>query len=188
MRQDGGEIGARDVPRVMVPGLLLFGAASLPAAAQTFPTNDPVLKRIWDIGMNNSHTEQLAQALGVASRIVWRDEMSLKEFSAELAAADVVCDQLGESFPGMVALDAMALGIPVIANFRPELLERCFSEPVAGNQASTPAQVAAHLAHLASSPRARVSAGRAGRAFARKHLSPAANAARCLAHLGGAVA
>ena len=47
----------------LAAGLLLFGAATLPAAAQTFPTDDPVLKRIWDIGMNNSQTERLAQQL-----------------------------------------------------------------------------------------------------------------------------
>ena len=29
----------------------------------TFPTNDPVLKRIWQIGMDSSHTMQLANAL-----------------------------------------------------------------------------------------------------------------------------
>ncbi|MEO5511125.1 MAG: M28 family peptidase [Longimicrobiales bacterium] len=44
-------------------GVLLLAAARLPLAAQTFPTNDPVLQRIWDIGMNNSQTERLAQAL-----------------------------------------------------------------------------------------------------------------------------
>jgi carboxypeptidase Q len=31
--------------------------------AQTFPTDDPVLQRIWTLGMEQSHTEQLAQAL-----------------------------------------------------------------------------------------------------------------------------
>ena len=52
----------RRITTLMV-ALGLASAASAPVAAQTFPTDDPVLKRIWDIGMNNSHTEQLAQAL-----------------------------------------------------------------------------------------------------------------------------
>lgn len=34
-----------------------------PLAAQTFPTDDPVLKRIWAIGMDSSQTNRLAQAL-----------------------------------------------------------------------------------------------------------------------------
>ena len=33
------------------------------ASAQGFTTDDPVVHRIWDEGMNNSHTAQLAQAL-----------------------------------------------------------------------------------------------------------------------------
>jgi glycosyltransferase involved in cell wall biosynthesis len=135
-------------------------------------------------GLHVAETEQLAASLGIASRIVWRDEVTLSEFYAEVSRADVVCDQLGESFPGMVAVDAMALGVPVIANFRPEILGRHFPEPIAACQASTPADVAAHLAMLAASPQARIKAGRAARHFARTHLSPAANAKRCLAHLG----
>ncbi len=48
---------------------LLAGAAALigltarPATAQTFPTSDPVLERIWEQGMDNSLTYPLAQAL-----------------------------------------------------------------------------------------------------------------------------
>jgi glycosyltransferase involved in cell wall biosynthesis len=135
-------------------------------------------------GLHVAETEQLAASLGIASRIVWRDEVTLSEFYAEVSGADVVCDQLGESFPGMVAVDAMALGVPVIANFRPEILGRHFPEPIAACQARTPGEVAAHLAALAASPQARIKAGRAARHFARTHLSPAANARRCLAHLG----
>jgi carboxypeptidase Q len=43
-------------------GLALAAAAPL-AAAQTFPTNDPTIKRIWTLGMDSSHTYQLSQAL-----------------------------------------------------------------------------------------------------------------------------
>ena len=38
-------------------------AASHAVAAQTFPTSDPVIKRIWTLGMDSSHTYQLSQAL-----------------------------------------------------------------------------------------------------------------------------
>jgi hypothetical protein len=47
----------------VVAGFVLLAAARVPLAAQTFPTDDPVLKKIWDIGMNGSQTERLAQAL-----------------------------------------------------------------------------------------------------------------------------
>jgi glycosyltransferase involved in cell wall biosynthesis len=135
-------------------------------------------------GLHVAETERLAASLGIASHIVWRDEVTLSEFHAELRGADVVCDQLGDSFPGMVAVDAMALGVPVIANFRPEILNRHFPEPIAACQAQTPFEVAAQLTMLASSPQARIKAGRAARHFARTHLSPVANARRCLALLG----
>jgi hypothetical protein len=42
---------------------LLLAARVTPALAQTFPTDDPVIKRIWAIGMDSSHTEQLAHVL-----------------------------------------------------------------------------------------------------------------------------
>jgi glycosyltransferase involved in cell wall biosynthesis len=135
-------------------------------------------------GLHVAETEALARSLGVDSRIIWRDEMSLRDFHAELSQADIVCDQLGESFPGLVALDAMAIGIPVIANFQPEIMGRYFPEPVAACQARTPSEVAGHLASLASSDRARATAGRAARDFAHAHLSPKANAVKCLRHLG----
>jgi hypothetical protein len=84
----------------------------------------------------------------------------------------------------MVSVDAMALGVPVVANFRPDILGPLFPEPIAGCHAATPDEVAGHLQRLASSPRARIDAGRAARRFARVHLSPEANARRCLRHLG----
>ncbi|MBV9881365.1 MAG: M20/M25/M40 family metallo-hydrolase [Gemmatirosa sp.] len=44
-------------------GLLALAAPRTPLAAQTFPTDDPVLKRIWTLGMDSSHTGQLAHVL-----------------------------------------------------------------------------------------------------------------------------
>src|SRR5215217_3721077 len=38
-------------------------AAARPIAAQTFPTADPVIRRIWSLGMDSSQTERLAQVL-----------------------------------------------------------------------------------------------------------------------------
>ena len=36
---------------------------AVPLGAQTFPTSDPVIKRIWTLGMDSSHTYQLSQIL-----------------------------------------------------------------------------------------------------------------------------
>ena len=137
-------------------------------------------------GLHVAETEQLAESLGLSRYITWRAETTLREFYDAIAMADVVCDQLGDSFPGMVSVDAMALGVPVLANFRPDILGALFPEPIAGCHASTADDVAAQLHRLGSSPRARIDAGRAARRFARMHLSPEANARRCLRHLGAA--
>ncbi len=38
-------------------------SAAFAASAPTFPTNDPIIKRIWAMGMDSSHTERLAEVL-----------------------------------------------------------------------------------------------------------------------------
>lgn len=135
-------------------------------------------------GLHVAETEAYAESLGIAGHLQWHDEVSLSEFHHQIAQADIVCDQFGDSFPGMVANDAMARGLPVIADFQPEIMAGHFPEPFAACQARTPDEVAAHLAALARSPKARTAAGRAARHFARTYLSPVANARRCLSLLG----
>ena len=46
-----------------IAAALVAAIAVRPAAAQSFPTNDPVLRRIWTLGMDSSQTERLAQSL-----------------------------------------------------------------------------------------------------------------------------
>src|SRR5476649_517495 len=42
---------------------LLLAAPHHPLGAQSFPTDDPILKRIWAIGMDSSQTMPLASTL-----------------------------------------------------------------------------------------------------------------------------
>jgi hypothetical protein len=51
--------------RRLIPAatLVLFTAGPAPMAAQSFPSDDPVIKRIWTLGMDSSRTTDLAQAL-----------------------------------------------------------------------------------------------------------------------------
>ena len=53
------------MPRSPLPATLALAllAAAHPAAAQSFPTDDPVIHRIWALGMDSSHVEPLSQAL-----------------------------------------------------------------------------------------------------------------------------
>ena len=48
---------------VLAMGAALAAAPCSRATAQTFPTSDPVIQRIWALGMDSSHTERLAQVL-----------------------------------------------------------------------------------------------------------------------------
>ena len=51
----------RRLAAAALAALLLAPATSL--AAQTFPTDDPTIRRIWSLGMDSSQTERLAQLL-----------------------------------------------------------------------------------------------------------------------------
>ncbi|HEX6965957.1 MAG TPA: M20/M25/M40 family metallo-hydrolase [Gemmatimonadaceae bacterium] len=48
---------------LLTAAVALLAVPLRPAAAQTFPTNDPVIKRIWALGMDSSQTEHLAEQL-----------------------------------------------------------------------------------------------------------------------------
>lgn len=45
-----------------IVALLTLGTA-IPAGAQSFPTEDPVLRRIWEVGMEQSQVERIAQTM-----------------------------------------------------------------------------------------------------------------------------
>lgn len=49
------------MPRTLLAAILMLAAS--PAHAQTFPTDDPVIKRIYALGMDSSHTWSLAHVL-----------------------------------------------------------------------------------------------------------------------------
>ena len=49
--------------RGAVAALGLFAALTRPASAQTFRSPDPVIRRIWSLGMDSSQVERLAQVL-----------------------------------------------------------------------------------------------------------------------------
>jgi hypothetical protein len=134
-------------------------------------------------GLHVAETKELAKSLGIAGNIEWQEEMTLAAFYEQVREADVVCDQLGPSFPGMAGLDAMAIGRPVIANFRLDVLGPCFGAPWPVCHVESVRDVRDALLKLQRSPEKRASLGSEARAFAERHLSPEVNAARCLEKL-----
>lgn len=116
--------------------------------------------------------------LGVESQVKWYEDMPLYQFERELISADLVCDQFGSSFPGMVTTHAYALGRPVLANFRKESMP--FDLP--GLDAHTPDEVCNALLYADSNRKKLVDLGLESRHFAENYLSSIKTAQLILKH------
>lgn len=123
-------------------------------------------------GQDLAEAMRLAEELDIAERIEWIPESGLDAFLAELAAADLVCDQFAHSFPGMVAAAAFASARPVMAHMRNEIFRKRFGEPLPGFDVHSAEQIADCLHRIDGDRRLLVEAGAAGRRFAEKFLSP----------------
>lgn len=123
---------------------------------------------------------QLIQRLGIQDRVVWLAEMPLSDFYQEMEKADLVCDQMGTSFPGMVTMDAYALGKPVMADFRNEVMIRAFPEPLPGLSVRSSEEVAQMLLRIEKDAFSLSSLGQKSRRYAEEHLSPLAMAEKIL--------
>lgn len=121
-------------------------------------------------GLHIRETEELISREGLGDQVTWLEEMPQFEYFKQLEDADIVFDQLGSSLPGLVSLDAMSIGRPVIANTRNLFSE--FPEPSPICQATTPEEVCAQLKHLVLQPQERELIGKMGRRYAENFLSP----------------
>lgn len=130
-------------------------------------------------GLHVSQTRDLARALGLEAHIVWKPELSLQAFYAEIERAHVVCDNLGRSTLGQTSLSAMAAGRPVLASFGPARPPMQYASDWPIFEAQTAEDVAGHLWALYRQPERRDQFGRKGRRFVETHLSPV-GAARTL--------
>lgn len=130
-------------------------------------------------GANLSETYKLAEQLGLDKVINWVDELTQKEVLEEFEKSDIVFDQLGTSLVAMGGLDALSVGRPLIANWRPEFFEQYAGKwPVC--QATTPEQVCEWLELLVLEPQKRIEVGEQSRKFVEEKLSSEAFAKRIL--------
>ncbi len=139
--------------------------------------------RIFEKGLHVQEARALAHELGLDDCITWLPEMPAHDFYRELESADICFEQLGESCIGMVGLDAMAMGKPVIANAHPEIWRRHLGCEWPICHATTPEEVCSHLESLVPNPRMRSKIGKESSTFVQKHFSPRANARQCLERL-----
>lgn len=140
--------------------------------------------RLVSKGYDVERTRVLIDSLGIADEVEWLDELPLAAFYDEVEKADVVCDQFGTSMPGLVALDAMAMGRVVLSNFRLEHMGPYFPAPRPFLQAATPEEVCEALWSLHLQPGMRVEMGAQASAYVRVLRSPEVNARLCLDRLG----
>ncbi len=122
---------------------------------------------------------RLVKDLDIQNRVVWLDEMSLFDFYQEMSKADLVCDQMGTSFPGMVTTDAYAMAKPVMADFRNDLMTRAFTQPLPGFNVTTSEEVTESLLEVQKNPHLLTRLGSDSRRYAETYLSPSMMA-QCL--------
>lgn len=134
-------------------------------------------------GQDLESAVSLIAELNIADHIEWLDEMPLSRFYQEMAAADLICDQFGSSFPGMVTTDAYALARPVIANLRNQIFGQRFSEPLPGFNAITPEQICEHLERLEGNRNLLMEMGERSRFYAEQFLSPQKMAEQLIARM-----
>jgi len=130
-------------------------------------------------GLDIKETEQLVDDLGLGDCVTWHDEMNQKRLFEFFRNSDVIVDQLAESVSGMIGLDAMAMGRPLLANGRPEIFEPLIGEKSPICQAKTAGDVSVQL-HRLTSPDTRREVGIKSRDYVLEHFSTRRAAEKCL--------
>jgi glycosyltransferase involved in cell wall biosynthesis len=130
-------------------------------------------------GLDVPETEQLVSALRLNDHVTWHEEMTQADLLDMVRQSDVVIDQLAESLPGSGGVDAMALGRPVIANWRADVIPIYNLPPEARCQASSPGEVCVQLGRLLSDRGEMARVADAGRKYVEQKLSSDAAALVC---------
>jgi glycosyltransferase involved in cell wall biosynthesis len=112
------------------------------------------------------------KAKGVDVELALLTNMPREDVMATIRAADVVVDQLLFGSYGVMAIEAMTLGKPVICHLRPDVIQACADLPIIP---ASPEDIVDRLADLVRARGQWPTLGAAGRAYARKvHDSTAA--------------
>jgi glycosyltransferase involved in cell wall biosynthesis len=154
----------------MIRGLAQFRAET------EIPVEINLVRKGWDVAA----TEQLVRDEGLTDLVVWHAEMSQIRLFDLVRECDVVIEQLDASLPGSGAVDALAIGRPVIANWRRELIADYRQLPDAAIcQASSATEVCAQLKRLILNKGEMARVAAASRAAVEEHLSSDAAAKQC---------
>lgn len=123
---------------------------------------------LWGDPKDYDASDKLAEALGLAGRVVWHECVPRPELAQLYRAADVVLDQFSDTVGsfGTTTVEAMASGKPVISYYNPQVHEWCLDvlgthPPVA--TARTVDDIYDRLVFAAEHPEWREAIGRLGR-------------------------
>ncbi len=138
--------------------------------------------RLVEKGLQVEKARSLVEACRLSSRVTWLKEMTQREVIEEYRRADIVFDQMGLSVVAMGGLDVMAVGRPLIANARPDVMRHWMASPPICH-AATVEEVAAQLELLILDPEARRRIGQQSRAYVEQHCSAEQSARLCIGRL-----
>ena len=116
-------------------------------------------------GLDIKETEDLVIKEGIGELVSWSNEITQRECWERYRQADILFEHFGKGMLGMAAVDGMAIGRPVIANGRPEVLETNLGVKSPICQATTPEEVCAHLERLTADSEWRARVGAESRKF-----------------------
>jgi glycosyltransferase involved in cell wall biosynthesis len=140
-----------------------------------------LVRKGWDV----VPTERLVAEERLGDHVVWHDEMTQDQLFALMRNAEVVIEQLDRSLPGSGGVDAMALGRPVIGNWRRDVIPEYRRLPDAALcQASNEVEVQAQLGRLLLDRSELERVSREARRAVVEHLSSDVAAQECERHLG----
>ena len=136
--------------------------------------------------------KRLVDRLGIAENVRWLSAPDVRGFTrAELAsmyqAADVVADDFGVGWFGLVVLEGLACAKPVLCHVDQAAMTELYPwHPIIDVVA--PADIAAALDRLHGDAGSRAELGRQGRAWVEEFHSPSAVASGCAGAVAGALA
>lgn len=131
-------------------------------------------------GAHIPETIQLLEEEGISDQVTWLEEMSHIDVLKENKEADIIFEQMGVGLVGLGCMDAMAIGRPVIANGRPDIMKRVFSEALPICQATNAEEFCAQLQKLVSYPEERKRVGIASHEYVKKKFAPERFAEECV--------
>ncbi len=89
--------------------------------------------------------KNLIKSNGIKTSVRWLKELEISKFLKKIGEVDIVADQLGDSFPGLVTADALAIGTPVMANMRNSYFAKYFGEIIPGINVKSAEDIAINL-------------------------------------------